>query len=253
MLLLCVLVTAAFVTATLSGIIGMGGGALLLAVILSALSHAQSIPVHGAVQLVSNGTRVLAFLPEVRWRTVTSFAVGVLPGGALGALFLWRLGSATQSDPGLKALVGVYILATLALPAPSQQMRRGRWWDWPLLGLVAGSAALTVGAVGPLIAPLFARREFTRRQLVATKALCQALLHAVKLPAFLALWTFDYTRFAAMILLMSAAVVPGTLAGRYLLTHHVSERQFKRLYSWALALAGLKLVLWDGLRIWMAA
>ncbi|MCH8054217.1 MAG: sulfite exporter TauE/SafE family protein, partial [Planctomycetes bacterium] len=47
MTLLWVLALAAFATSIISGIIGMGGGILLLATMLSFLSHAETIPAHG--------------------------------------------------------------------------------------------------------------------------------------------------------------------------------------------------------------
>ncbi len=80
MTLLWVLALAAFVTSIISGIIGMGGGLLLLATMLSFLSHAETIPAHGAVQLVSNGTRLLVFLRHVDVKTVLRFAAGAVPG-----------------------------------------------------------------------------------------------------------------------------------------------------------------------------
>ena len=54
MLDLIILAIAALLTSMISAIIGMAGGILLLAVMLSFLSHADTIPTHGAVQLASN-------------------------------------------------------------------------------------------------------------------------------------------------------------------------------------------------------
>jgi uncharacterized membrane protein YfcA len=244
---LIVLGVAALITSAISGILGMGGGILLLAVMFSVLTHAEAIPIHGAVQLVSNTTRVIAFLKHVHWRTVVRFSIGALPGGAVAGYLLWLLGEVGQSEPYLKMLVGAYILLTLILPKPKKLTKHGVWWDWPAMGLVAGTAAITVGAVGPLIAPMFARRDFVKESLVATKAVCQAILHVVKLPVFLAVAPFDYSRFGLMIAVMVAMVIPGTLIGKHLLTHHVSEQVFRRLFTVALLVAGIKVFVYDGL------
>lgn len=177
-----VLVVAAFVTALISGIIGMGGGMMLLAVLFCFLPHAEAIPTHAAVQLVSNSTRTVAFVREVHWPTIGRFMIGVVPGGALGISLLaclWRSDPAQASEPYLKMLVGVYILLTAHLPKSKKRSAAGRWWDFLLLGLAVGAAALTIGAVGPLIAPLFVRRDFVKGRPVATKATCQMLLHVV--------------------------------------------------------------------------
>lgn len=240
-----VLVAAAFLTAALSGIIGMGGGMLLLATLFCFLPHAEAIPTHAAVQLASNGTRIVAFLRAVDWRTIGRFCVGAIPGGALGVLLLVSLGPAEQSEPYLKMAVGIYILVAAYLPKAKKTRTGGQWWDFPLLGLVAGTAALTVGAVGPLIAPLFARRDFVKERLIATKATCQMILHVVKIPAFLLVRSFDYVELTGVTLAMIAVVIPGTLLGKRVLKR-VSEEHFVLLYRVALTVAGLKVLLWDG-------
>ena len=259
--LLITLAVAALATSALSAVLGMGGGALLLAVMLTALPWAEVIPLHAVVQLASNGTRVLAYLPQVSWPVVVRFAAGLLPGGLLGALLIGELARSPGADPWLKLLVGAWILVMLVIPEPARSPRNaddgepsndnplqvGHWWDWPALGFVAGSCALAVGAVGPLIAPLFLRRPMTRQQVVATKAVCQSLLHLVKLPVFVALWNFDYGRSALLLAVLVVCVVPGTLIGRRLLAHHVSEALFRRMYRLALLLAGSKVFIVDGL------
>jgi uncharacterized membrane protein YfcA len=243
-----VLPIAALLAATLSGMIGMGGGMLLLAVMFSFLPHSEAIPAHGAVQFVSNSTRTLAFLRHVDWRTIGRFSVGVVPGSVLGVLVLWSLGPSGESEPYLKMLVGAYILTSLVIPRPRQDAPpRNTWWDFPLLGLIAGAAAFTVGAIGPLIAPLFARREFVKERLIATKAVCQSLLHLAKIPTFLLLR--DYANLSQLGLvtgLMIVAVIPGTLLGKRLLKD-LSENAFVVLFRVALLVAGVKVLVVDGL------
>lgn len=247
-MLLLILPIVALLTSILSGVIGMGGGMLLLATMFAFMSHAEAIPAHGAVQLISNSTRTFAFLRHVDWPTVGRFLIGVVPGAALGVWLLVMLGSPQRSEPWLKLLVGVYILGSLALGrgrgAPKMDSRSG----FVLLGLAAGAAAFTVGAVGPLIAPLFARRAFVKERLIATKAVCQSLLHLAKIPVFLTIRTFpDLTGLGLVTILMAVLVIPGTLLGKRLLKR-VSEERFVMLYRVALTVAGLKVILIDGLR-----
>lgn len=237
----------AFLTAVLSGMIGMGGGMLLLAAMFCFMSHGEAIPAHAAVQLVSNSTRTLAFLTHVNWSVTLRFLVGVIPGSVLGVGLLVWLGPPDDAEPYLKMLVGAYILVALFMPTSGAHGRSaGRWWDFPVLGLAAGSAAFTVGAVGPLIAPLFARRGFVKEQLVATKAVCQSLLHLAKIPVFLTVRTYpDLAELSVATLLMAVLVIPGTLIGKRLL-RNVSEQSFALLFRIALTIAGLKVLVWDG-------
>ena len=246
-LILTLLAAAALVTSIISAIIGMGGGILLLATMFCFLPHSEAIPVHAVVQLASNSTRIVAYLGSADRRVVLRFTLGLLPGSALGALMLWRFGRAEASEPYLKMIVGMYVLVTPFLPRPANgRAARGQWWDFPLLGLVAGSLALTVGAVGPLIAPLFTRRGFVKERLIATKAACQMVTHLVKLPAFIWLGTFALGELWSLAIPMVIMVIPGTLLGRRLLKF-VSPETFQTMYRVALVLAGSKVLLFDGL------
>jgi uncharacterized membrane protein YfcA len=241
-----VLPLVALLTATLSATVGMGGGMLLLATLFCFMSHSEAIPSHGAVQLISNSTRTLAFLQHVDWRTVGRFVLGMVPGACLGLILLSWLGEPRGSEPWLKSLVGAYILGSLVTPRASKETSPSTWWDFPLLGIAAGTAAFTVGAVGPLIAPLFARRSFVKERLVATKALCQSFIHIAKVPGFLLLRSYENLEtLGAVTLAMAVLVIPGTLLGRQLLKS-VSERRFVLFYRVALLAAGLKVLVVDG-------
>lgn len=243
-----VLIVAAFITSIISAILGMGGGILLLAVMFCFLSHGEAIPLHAAVQLVSNSTRVLAFLGNVDWKTVGRFAVGAVPGGVAGGVLLSLLGSPEQSEPYLKITIGVYILAMTLIPARKRKpSERRRASTWIALGFLVGTLGITVGAVGPLIAPHFARQGFAKERLIATKAVCQIIAHTIKLPVFWILRDLQMAEFSLLLGAMVAVVIPGTLLGRYLL-RYVSEQWFRYLYRAALLVAGLKVLIFDGLR-----
>ena len=248
-----VLVVAAFATAMLSGLIGMGGGILLLATLFCFLSHAEAIPTHAAVQIASNGTRVLAFLRNVDREAFLRFLMGVVPGGLIGAIVLYRLGELGDGEPYLKAVVGCYVLLATWMPVWRAGVTNvNHWWDFPLVGLAAGTAALTVGAVGPLIAPMFARRGFVKERLIAPKACCQLATHAMKIPAFLLLRDLDVERLGTLALVMIVMVIPGTLIGKRLL-RGIAERHFEIAYRVALSAAGLKVLVVDGLyAAWVA-
>ena len=146
-----VLAIAALLTSMVSAIIGMAGGIMLLATMFCFMSHADSIPTHAAVQIASNGTRILAFVRNIDYGALGRFALGALPGAAIGMLLLWLLGPPEQSEPYLKALVGAFILAVTYLPkARAEETTRATAWEFPVIGLVAGEliAALAWGVVG---------------------------------------------------------------------------------------------------------
>lgn len=245
--MLIILPLVAFFTAMLSAIIGMGGGILLLATMFCFLTHAEAIPAHGAVQLISNSTRTLAYLKHVDWQAMARFAIGALPGSILGVVLLICLAELKATEPYLKIIVGLYVLIAPFVPKNTGAHAGTSGWEFPLFGFFAGAAAFTVGAVGPLIAPLFARANFVKERLVATKAICQSILHLAKIPVFLALRDFeDLGQLSLITLLMAVLVIPGTFAGKRML-RHVSEQRFVWLYRAALLVAGAKVLLIDGL------
>ena len=274
-----VLSLCALVTATISGIVGMGGGILLLAIMFCFLPFDQAIPLHAAVQIVTHITRIIAFFKHVDWKTVRRYLLGVIPGCALAALILASLGEPGRAEPYFKIAIGLYILVATFLPnvqsfnerlprtgafglrmsespnahtvlddPPSRGViaSSGGRYDFTILGLVTGTAALTVGAVGPLIAPLFARRGFVKERLIATKAVCGMGTHALKIVAFALLGTIEFTRFSTLLVAMWVAVILGTILGKKILTY-VSNEVFVLIYRIALTAAGLKVMIVDGL------
>ena len=251
MTLLWVLALAAFATSIISGIIGMGGGILLLATMLSFLSHAETIPAHGAVQLVSNGTRLLVFLRHIDVRTVLRFAAGALPGSIIGGLLLvWlRKDHIDTTEPYFKIAIGLYVLITTFRPIAkrpaSNESAPPRISTFTLLGGLAGVLGLTIGAIGPLIAPAFLHAGFVKERMIATKAVCQMIIHVLKVPIFLASGLVDYTKLGQLIVVMSLMVIPGTLIGKKILKR-VDERAFVTLFKLAMLLAGLKVLMYDG-------
>ena len=251
MTLLWVLALAAFVTSIISGIIGMGGGILLLATMLSFLSHAETIPAHGAVQLVSNGTRLLVFLRHVDVKTVLRFAAGALPGSIVGGLLLvWlRKDHIDSTEPYFKIAIGLYVLITTFRPIAkrpaSNESAMPRISMFTLFGGLAGVLGLTIGAIGPLIAPAFLHAGFVKERMIATKAVCQMIIHLLKVPIFLASGLVDYAKLGQLIVVMSLMVIPGTLIGKKILAR-VDEQAFVTLFKLAMLLAGLKVLLYDG-------
>lgn len=71
-------VLADFVTAAVSGVLGMAGGLLLLGALLLVLPVAVAFVVHGLLQLVSNGWRAFLQRAHIAWRTVGWYAAGAL-------------------------------------------------------------------------------------------------------------------------------------------------------------------------------
>jgi uncharacterized membrane protein YfcA len=236
-----VLGAIAFLTAMLSGMLGVAGGMILLSVMLLYLEPAATIPLHAAIQLVSNGSRVVIQRRHIDWRIAGHYSVLLLPAGWLGLLLLLRLPPDTTT-----LLIGAFVLLAtwrsswLLLGTHPEAVRPGR--RFLLLGGVVGALNPIVGATGPLVAPFFLNLGIARQAVVGTAAACQALGHLAKVLLFTGVAGFALVEHAPLLAGLSALVVLGTWCGSRLLDH-VDERAFVWLYKTALTAIALRLIL----------
>lgn len=235
MVTVIVLIVACFVTATISGILGMAGGVTLLGVMTALLPAAVVVPLHGIVQLASNWTRTWAFRKHVRWSIFFAFMIPSAVGIAIAAN-VW----ADLELTWFKAWIGAFILAFLVWRKYKPKLRNPPVWSYGVLGLAAGLLAIFVGATGPFLAPFFLREDFDNEEVIATKAVCQTWLHLLKIPAFLAL-SFDYSPYIAVLAALVAAVIGGTYFGKHLLSR-VSKERFVFWFQLVLALLAIYLI-----------
>ena len=231
-----VLLSAAYLTSTISGFLGMAGGMSLLAVMTAVLPASQVVPVHGVVQLASNFTRTLVYLRYVYWTLFLVYAVPVV-GGVTVATLLWSGDELGWFRPG----IGVFILLFLIWQRRSPAIRNLPLWTYAPLGLVVGFLAIFVGATGPFIAPFFLRDDFSKEQVIATKAVCIAWGHVLKIPAFLTLG-FNFLAHWPLLGALLVCVVIGTLTGRAILGRF-SSKAFIMVYQTVLATIALYLIL----------
>jgi uncharacterized membrane protein YfcA len=239
---LAVIGAATFATAVLSGVLGMAGGVALLAVLLLFLPPLAAIPLHGVIQLASNGSRVVAQRRHARFAWILWYALPLVPAGWLGL-------SVARALPErlLEAAIGAVVLAATWLPrrsemgAPALLRPRLRFLA---LGGAAGFLNLVIGATGVLIDPFFLGLGLTRHALVGTKAACQALGHAVKIALF-GVAGFAFAEHLPLLALGVVCATAGTFVGSRLLDQ-LSEASFLWLYRVVLTGLALRLI-WTAL------
>ncbi len=240
---LALLTVAALLTSALSAVVGMAGGTVLIGIMLLFWEPLVAVPLHGVVQLVSNGSRAWIQRrhvdPGIAWR----YAVLLVPAGFVGLALLRAL-----PPDAARALIGLFVLVATWAPQwlwiGTHPERMGRTRRFVLLGGVVGVLNTTVGATGPLIAPFFLNLGLDRHQLIGTKATCQTLGHLAKLAIFGATG-FAFAAYAPELALLCTASAAGSWLGSRILGH-VSERLFVRLYLAVLTAVALHLVLWNG-------
>lgn len=237
-MLVVILTFTALVTATLSGMAGIGGGTILIAAMYAVgLTPMIAVPVHAGVQLVSNFSRTLAYLRHVEWRALRDFTIGAAPAPFLVAPLIVR-----ANEHWLLILMAGFILLTL-WPRWVRLLRLEGRAGMVAAGVITGGLGSLAGATGTLIAPLFLRGDWRKETTIATLALCQSIAHLFKIIAFS---SFGFGIFVhwQLLLPMSLAVVVGTLIGSRL-HGKLNEDRFVIIFRVILGTLALKL-LYDG-------
>lgn len=230
-----VLTAAAVVCSVISGMTGMGGGTILLAIIATMVPTEFIVPLHGTVQLISNSTRLALFFKHVRWKIVGFFLIGIVPGAVAG-IFIFNM----LDKNIIKLLLGVFILAVTWLPK-SKTERTSSFVLFLPVGVISGFIGIFFGAIGPFIATFFIRKDIIKEQLVATKAACQAIGHTLKVVLFGLIGINVFSNWQ-LLLALGIAVILGTMIGKKLLGK-LSDKAFKRIFKTLLTIIALRIVI----------
>jgi uncharacterized membrane protein YfcA len=227
------LIAAAFISSSLTALLGLGGGMLLISFMSVFLPPTAVVPVHGVVQFASNASRG-AFSPlEIRRDILWPFLVGCLIGTLVGSRLVLRVPSEY-----LPILLGGFILLMTWLP----QIKKKLWFPGRFLslGIVQSFLTLFVGATGPLNMPFLMRAGLTRDQLVVTAAAFMTIVHLVKIITF-GLLGFDFAPYLGLMALMVIAVISGSYVGTRL-RHKVPEQLFIQVLKFLISLLAVRMI-----------
>ena len=208
-------------TAFLSGIFGMAGGLVLIGVLLVIMPVPDAMMLHGVTQMASNGWRGLLWIKHVRWSAMGAY----LTGGAV-ALVLWSFVRYVPSKPVALLMLGgapflVRLIPVRFKPNPESIVQG------TIYGIVCMTLLLLTGVAGPLLDSFFLSGKLGRREIIATKAVCQIFGHAAKLLYFGAM--IDQAANldpVVAVLAIAASMLGTTLAAKVL--ERMSDTQFRR-------------------------
>lgn len=172
----------------------------------------------------------------------------LVPAAVVG-IALGTLAFGVLSERAVKAVLGLISIA-FAVDRLLRSPRAGgsgtvavpRAFAW-LCGLGAGFTSTLAHAGGPPVMAYLLSRRLPKETFVATSVFFFTAINLVKLPFYLSIGLFSRDT-----LLMSALLLPLVPVGVWLGLHllrRIPERPFFLFATWALALAGVKL-LWDG-------
>jgi uncharacterized protein len=237
--------SAVFAASAISGLLGMAGGSLLMAVLTLILPVSAALALHGAAQLASNLARAGFNARHVRYRTVGWFGLGSLI--AMGVL------SFVAFQPSKAAVfIGIGLLPILVwLPPRLIPLDAARPAHAVAGGILATVMALSVGVSGPVSELFLVRSSLNRHEVIGTKAAFQVFSHLAKLIFYgAALFALDAEGEGLGIALVVGAVVTAVLGaalGRRFLDV-ISEDHFRRWRRWIFTALGAGFLI-QGLRL----
>lgn len=221
-----------FLTSTLSGVFGMAGGLVLLAVLLAMLPVATAIAVQGAIQIVANGSRAWFSREHIDWRVLGVICLGL----AAAALALYIL----RYTPDLATVcIAIGLMPILVwIPKHWLALDASKPHHAFLCGFLGGGLNLAVGASGPTVDIFFIRTLMDRRKIIATKAATQVISHAAKVVFYGGLATAMSGNDWLLVLVAAPFAVAGTNLGYHIL-QRMSDDGFRAWTRWVVTGIGL--------------
>lgn len=230
-------------TAFLSGIFGMAGGLILMGVLLWLLPVAEAMSLHAVTQIASNGWRGILWIAHVRWRPAAMF----LAGCAI-AFVAWSQLRYLPSKPVAYILLGLspflVRMAPRNLKPDPERLAHGVAY-----GAASMSLMLLAGVSGPLIDTYFLGGTLDRRQIVATKSVCQIACHGAKLAYFSTLVEQAAGLDPVMAGLAVAASMAGTTLARPIL-ERLSDTQYRQWATHIITAVAAVFLLQGGVMLW---
>ncbi|MDC9823848.1 sulfite exporter TauE/SafE family protein [Devosia sp. ZB163] len=226
------LIVLSFVTSLITATFSLGGGTLMVAVLALVFPPAVVVPLHGAIQLGSNGGRAIVQRAHVQWHLVLWLALGGAIGTVIGGQFASLLPATA-----LQVAIAAFVLLTTWLPQP-RIVGRSRVAQ-VVGGAVISALSMVVGATGPLVA-VFIKGLADRRHLVATHAMLMTLQNTFKVVVFVFLG-FAFAEYLPLIVAMVVSGFGGTALGSRLLVK-VPEAAFRWGFKIVLTVVALDLL-----------
>lgn len=233
---LIIILIAALITACISGIFGMAGGMIFMAVILTFMSVQSAMIVHGAVQSVSNSHRAYLLRTNIRWDIIGYTLLGALPV----IIVLYFLAYAPQKR-WVYALLGA-LPFLLWLPRGWMQGDAEKPVHAVFCGALVIALNIAAGVAGPALDFFYVKTGLTRQEIVSTKAVTMIGSHFVKIGYYgLPMLAMGGPNDLPPVWVFVAAipcVMVGTLVGTRVL-HRLDDVNFKSYTKYLVTLIGI--------------
>ncbi len=224
----------------LTSLTGLGGGTLILAGLLLVYPPELALPLHSFTQFTANAMRAGVYFNKVSWKTVGAYALLMLPAAWLAADLFEHI-----NPSFLKIIVGTLILVSV-IPWKYKLKSEPKPSTFVVAGALSGFMGIFVGAVGPMVTPLFNRLALGRDGNLSTKSAGQMCLQLSKIIAFGGAAGINFVSLKDNI----GILIAGSIIGVGLsipLGKKIPDQKFDLAVNILLALISIK-VLFEGIR-----
>jgi uncharacterized membrane protein YfcA len=224
-----------------SGIVGTGATIILLPVLVIAFGPQSAIPIMAIVALMSNFAKITSWWRDIDWRATAAYALGGIPGAALGARTMLSL-PPRLVDIALGSFFLIMIPGRRWLAARSYRI--GPWMLVPA-GLAIGFLTGIVVSTGPITVPLFSAYGLVKGGFIATEAAASLAVYISKAITFRSFGALP-TDIILKGLITGSSVMAGTY-GAKLVVERLSIATFQRLLDGVMLISGVALI-WAAVR-----
>ena len=192
-------------TSLVAGIVGLGGGLMLIAILPSFLPIQALIPIHGLTQMSSNVSRAYFGYKDIQFEVVPKFVIGSISGVGVFALILDII-----NIEYIPVFIGSYILLSLWSRRFNERIKK--YENYYLIGFLQSGLSIIVGATGPLSTTLLLKDYKDKNKVVSTSALLMGITHSMKILVFV-YFGFQFSTYIDIVIVMVVGVVIGSYIG----------------------------------------
>lgn len=197
-----------FLTSTVAGVVGIGGGMMLIAILPSFLPLNALIPVHGLTQMSSNFSRAVFGYKDVQYEVIPKFLLGSIVGIGIFAAIINFI-----SLEYVPLFIGAYILLSLWSQKFNDKIKK--FENYYIIGFFQTGLSIVVGATGPLTMTILLKDYKDKDKVVATGAALMSITHILKVFVFM-YFGFVFFDYIGIIVAMIIGAVAGSWTGTQL-------------------------------------
>ena len=217
---------------------------VLMVILLNILPVSEAMVVHGLVQLISTGSRIALYSKSLRQEIILKYILGVLL-----TLVIFKMINFYPNKAMIYLMLGLmpFIGFTRHVGHRISITKPGRSF---VCGMLITAVQLSAGVAGPILDIFFLNAPLNRYEILATKALTQALGHIVKV-YFYGMILFQSGQNISLPSWSIPVIVVLTLLGNFLgskIVARINDQAFKKVSRYFIYLITIPLLI-KGIRM----